>query len=276
MTESVNLPDKTHSAWIGVLLSFFVSGAGQFASGRRWLGIKWFIVMQLFNCSLLFVFFTGKIPGILPVIIIGIVALIVWVMMLRNSYRPLPRFNFSKWAMIVMVMIAIIIAINIGISLIVPSLVQSYEARSSSMIPAIEGSSDRGDRVMVQKFAYWKSAPKRGDVIAFSSDTIHVLGRGAYLSRIIGLPGEKVEQMGKTVYIDGKPLEEHYTQYINPESDSTHFGPYSVPPLHYFVMGDNRDNAVDSRYYGPIPATAIIGRASKICWPLRRAGMVVE
>jgi signal peptidase I len=104
---------------------------------------------------------------------------------------------------------------------------------------------------------------KRGDVIVFKyPDSPEV----AYVKRLIGLPGEKVEMIGRTIYIDGKPIEEKYTQYIDPGSVYGHFGPYQVPPGQYFAMGDNRDNSQDSRFWGSVPRDHIIGKTWLIYW----------
>ena len=89
------------------------------------------------------------------------------------------------------------------------------------------------------------------------------------IKRTIGLPGETIELRDKRVYVDGKPLEEPYTQYLLPaglndlaEGDvRRNFGPLTVPAGHYFMMGDNRDNSEDSRYWGSLPRDHVKGKA---------------
>jgi signal peptidase I len=71
---------------------------------------------------------------------------------------------------------------------------------------------------------------------------------------------------GRTVSINGKPLEEKYTQYIEQGSLYENYGPFDVPPNHYFAMGDNRDNSQDSRFWGSVPRDHIIGKALVIYW----------
>lgn len=149
-------------------------------------------------------------------------------------------------------------------------VVQAFKIPTGSM----ESNLLIGDHLLVNKFVYGlrdglfgKMLPykdlRRGDVIVFKYPQDPDV---AYVKRLIGLPGEKVEMIGRTIYIDGKPIEEKYTQYIEPGSVYEHFGPYQVPPGQYFAMGDNRDNSQDSRFWGFVPRDHIIGKAWLIYW----------
>ena len=132
-----------------------------------------------------------------------------------------------------------------------------------------------GDHLLVNKFVYGlndggllsKILPykdlKRGDVIVFKYPLDPTV---AYVKRLIGLPGDHIEMTGRTVFINGKALQEKYTQYIEPESVYGHSGPYDVPQGQYFAMGDNRDNSQDSRFWGCVPRDHIIGKALVIYW----------
>jgi len=149
-------------------------------------------------------------------------------------------------------------------------VVQAFKIPTGSM----ESNLLIGDHLLVNKFVYgihagWlsKLLPyqelKRGDVIVFK----YPKGpETAYVKRLIGLPGEKVEMVGRTVYINGKPLQENYTQYIDPGSVYERYGPYQVPEGQYFAMGDNRDNSQDSRFWGFVPRDHILGKALVIYW----------
>lgn len=131
-----------------------------------------------------------------------------------------------------------------------------------------------GDHLLVNKFAYGINPgflsklfpykePKRGDVIVFKYPNNPEV---AYVKRLMGMPGDKLEMIGRTVYINGKALKEDYTQYTRPESVYDHFGPVYVPKGQYFAMGDNRDNSQDSRYWGTVPRDYILGKALVIYW----------
>ncbi len=149
-------------------------------------------------------------------------------------------------------------------------VVQAFKIPTGSM----ESNLLIGDHLLVNKFVYglhggylsrllpYKDL-KRGDVIVFKYPQSPEV---AYVKRLIGLPGEHLEMIGRTVYVDGKPLEEKYTQYIDAGSTYEHFGPYDVPQGQYFAMGDNRDNSQDSRYWGFVPRDHIIGKALVIYW----------
>lgn len=149
-------------------------------------------------------------------------------------------------------------------------VVQAFKIPTGSM----ESNLLIGDHLLVNKFVYGHFSGfvrgkmpykdlKRGDVIVFK----YPLGpEVAYVKRLIGLPGEKVEMIGRIVYIDGKPLSESYTQYIDAGSIYERFGPFIVPEDHYFAMGDNRDNSQDSRYWGYVPRDHIIGKGLAIYW----------
>ena len=150
-------------------------------------------------------------------------------------------------------------------------VVQAFKIPTGSM----ESNLLIGDHLLVNKFVYGfhSSSPlnkltpykelKRGDVIVFKYPLSPEV---AYVKRLIGLPGEKVEMVGHTVYINGQPLKEEYTQYIDPGSIYERYGPFNVPEGQYFAMGDNRDNSQDSRFWGFVPRDHIIGKALAIYW----------
>lgn len=107
---------------------------------------------------------------------------------------------------------------------------------------SMEETISAGSRVIAGRFAYWFDSPERGDVVIFRyPDHKEVL----YVKRVIGLPGDTVEVKDTAVYVNGKALTEDYLS-VTTEGD---FGPYTVPEGSYFMMGDNRNDSWDSRYW---------------------------
>ena len=125
---------------------------------------------------------------------------------------------------------------------------------TGSMIPGVEP----GDRLIVNRLAYLFEEPKRGDIVMFAFPDDE---KDNYLKRIIGLPGEKVEIKDGLVYINDskKPLDE---PYIN-DPPNGNYGPYNVPEGCYFMLGDNRDESKDARFWENkfVKKEKIVGKA---------------
>ena len=141
-------------------------------------------------------------------------------------------------------------------------LVQAFFIPSLSMYPAL----DNGDRVLVNKLSYRLHEIRRGDLIVFERPADEGPSQVKDLiKRVVGLGGERIEARDGRVMIDGKPLPE---PYLPPGVQTTNLEPLVVPDGHVFVMGDNRDDSRDSRFFGPLPEDLVIGRAFVKVWPL--------
>jgi signal peptidase I len=159
-------------------------------------------------------------------------------------------------------------------------VVQAFKIPTGSM----ENNLLIGDHLLVNKFMFGPTASsiehkllpvrdiRRGDVIVFKYPDEPDRD---FIKRVIGLPGETLELRAKKVYIDGQPLDEPYVHFLEPASDAQEttlfdvrerYGPVRVPEGQYFVMGDNRDNSQDSRYWGFLPRHYVKGRALMIYW----------
>jgi signal peptidase I len=153
-------------------------------------------------------------------------------------------------------------------------VVQAFKIPSGSMLQTLQ----IGDHLLVSKFAYGvkvpftnmmifeREGPKHGDIIVFefpedpSKD---------FIKRVIGLPGDVIEVRDKQVYRNGVKLDEPYVQHVDqnrmvPRRDN--FGPVMVPEDKYFVMGDNRDESYDSRFWGFVDRNVIEGKALILYW----------
>ena len=152
---------------------------------------------------------------------------------------------------------------------------QAFKIPSGSMEPNLL----IGDHLIVNKMIFAPSATaaeeavlarrhlRRGDIIVFKSPEEP---ERDLIKRVIGLPGERLELRRKRIYIDDKPLDEPYVQFLEPPAADgaaragdlrENYGPVTVPDGQYFMMGDNRDNSQDSRYWGFLPHSYVKGRA---------------
>jgi signal peptidase I len=160
-------------------------------------------------------------------------------------------------------------------------VVQAFKIPTGSM----ENNLLIGDHLLVNKFVF---APtplavgrallpvrpiRRGDIVVFKYPDEPDRD---FIKRVIGLPGETIELKNKKVHVNGQPLDEPYVHFLTPPSSdyqevTSHdvrerFGPVTVPPDRLFVMGDNRDNSQDSRYWGFLPRGYVKGKALVIYW----------
>ncbi|MEA2933077.1 MAG: signal peptidase [Actinomycetota bacterium] len=177
----------------------------------------------------------------------------------------------------------------VGTAILIAFVIKTFVAQaffipSGSMIPQLQV----GDRVVVSKLAYRLHDPHRGDIIVFDNPTqsehttappvperflkgiLESVGLSTpsteeYIKRVIGLPGEQVEGRNGRVYVNGRELVEPYL----PQGPTTRdFPPTTLAQGQLWVMGDNRENSSDSRVFGPIRESTIVGRAFVKVWPL--------
>ena len=151
-------------------------------------------------------------------------------------------------------------------------VVQAFKIPSGSMEPTLLV----GDHILVNKFLYGVklpffqstlipiSTPERGDIIVF----IYPEDKSKdFIKRVIGTPGDRVQMQDKQLLVNGQPFDDKYGYYDEKAGNpSRSFGPVVVPEDHYFVMGDNRDHSMDSRFWGFVPSEAVKGKAFIIYW----------
>ena len=159
-------------------------------------------------------------------------------------------------------------------------VVQAFKIPTGSM----ENNLLIGDHLLVNKLVFGPTASglerailpvreiRRGDIVVFKFPNEP---ERDFIKRVIGLPGETVELRAKKVHVNGQPLDEPYVHYLVPASEGAEvtsadvlerYGPVNVPADQYFVMGDNRDNSQDSRYWGFLPRHYVKGKALMIYW----------
>ncbi len=178
----------------------------------------------------------------------------------------------SRWLResIIVVVVAVLVAV-----LLRTFVVQTFFIPSGSMEPTLQV----GDRILVNKLSYHLHGVGRGDIVVFSRPAAENCGGpevNDLVKRVIGLPGETISLSGGNVYVDGRRLDESWLPAS--EQGVTRPGPggtlyslqqaYRVPANDYFVMGDNRTDSCDSRFWGPISKSLIVGKVEMRVWPL--------
>lgn len=153
-------------------------------------------------------------------------------------------------------------------------IVQAFKIPSESMLQTLQV----GDHLLASKFAYGVKipftdkyiyegdSPQRGDIIIFQYPNDPSVD---YIKRVIGVPGDVIEVRDKQLYRNGQPVKEAYIRHTDPdgiEPVRDNYAPVTVPPDKYFVMGDNRDNSLDSRFWGFVDRSAIRAKAWRIYW----------
>ena len=144
---------------------------------------------------------------------------------------------------------------------------QTFWIPSASMVPTL----GVFDRVLVQKaFFTWRDV-REGDIVVFSHPPLdHCPGEGDLVKRVVALPGQTIYSSGNSIYVDGRRLAEPYLPHYDPLGppipDASRQHPYRVPPGEFYVLGDNRADSCDSRYWGPIKGSSIIGKVVLTFW----------
>jgi len=158
--------------------------------------------------------------------------------------------------------IIIIVAIALSIFLVTRLVVQNFVVDGPSMEPNLY----TNQWILVNKLAYKVGDPARGDIVVFNSPAS--TGEQVLIKRIIGLPGERVKVEAGKVYINGKLLDE--SSYLSVSTTMT--GTWTLGEDKYFMMGDNRPQSSDSRRFGQVDRSRIIGKAWLRIWPLSKWG----
>ena len=193
---------------------------------------------------------------------------------------PVTARKSRSWIIVVLTFLALIVAGGLGglAALKVSGLGGLYRipsnGMSSELIP--------GDHVFVEGISVKSGGLKRGTIVVFATDHISWLNQKAdFTMRIVGLPGEKLRIADEKLHIDGEVVEiansEGRLRYAAPApvpSAKTLFTDVTIPEGHCYVLGDNTDNSLDSRYWGFVPLKDVIGRVRFRYWSPSRMGFV--
>ena len=200
--------------------------------------------------------------------------------------RLFPNLSHGKrvaldWIITIVVAVGIVLAVKAWI-------VNPYRIPSQSMEPTLhcarpeaycEGS--RSDRVLANRFIYHFRDPRRGEIVVFHAPKAAAVAcvGGIFVKRIIGLPGEVWEERDGYTYINGKRLSEPYVEPDRRDNETKTLADippvgtlHRIPPGMYLMEGDNRAHSCDSRVWGLVPRSSIIGKVFFVYWPIGRIG----
>jgi signal peptidase I len=175
--------------------------------------------------------------------------------------EPLPdsrTTSFFQWLLETLLLVAIAVLLAITIR---ATVAEAFEVPSESMEPTIM----TNDRILAEKVTPHWQEPRVGEVVVIKNP---IGGKTPFVKRVVALPGQTVDLREGAVYVDGERLNEPYTHGL-PSFPLTLDMPQTVPEGSIWVMGDNRTNSGDSRDFGPVPISTIIGRAVCVYWPLQ-------
>jgi signal peptidase I len=263
-------------------MGLLLDGAAHFLSGARLSGVIWFAAITISATISLLIM---SIPGFVAYLVsIGLLLLSgsLWTAMMIQSYRNVPRIGVLGWIML----IGLSVIVASGWSFTITSIVRPFSVSTGAMSPTIVP----GDHLMAESVSYMLKKPQRGDIIVFATSGIdhpHVRQDTYYVKRIAGMPGERIQIDPPYLLVNGIQLTEPESiRIISHGPDGFHLA-HAPPGIkahlrrsedyvelgedEYFVIGDNTTSSLDSRYYGPIKAGQIVGRMSRIYWPLSRA-----
>ncbi|HWE69829.1 MAG TPA: signal peptidase I [Acidimicrobiales bacterium] len=190
-----------------------------------------------------------------------------------SSANPKKSGSAGRW----LIEWAIILVLVVGFTFVLRTFViQTFSIPSGSMLPTLHV----GDRIIVNKLSYDFHGVHRGDIVVFKRPPLESQNYSDLVKRVVGLPGETISSVNGTVYINGKPLVVSWLPsgpqaFTGPLASDAHPefnmpGPVKIPAGDYYVMGDNRTDSEDSRFFGPIPKSLIVGRAVAVVWPVSR------
>lgn len=266
-------PIAERKPWVAGILSNLLPGLGHLYLGRPELGVCWLATIELLAVAFALIVRSPVLPPglILASVLIpvaGYVFLTISVVRLARSIRHTYKLGvWNRWYLY-LIGIAVIVSISsFTADAIKKFVVQAYKIPSGAMVPTML----IGDHIFADKLSYRAgNLPQRGDVIVFPFPEDE---EKDFIKRLIGTPGDTIQIRNKVVLINGVPLDDQsFTQHIDPGIiDGTinprdNFGPVTVPDGAYFVMGDNRDQSLDSRFWGFVREEKIRGKTFLIYW----------
>jgi signal peptidase I len=269
-------PMSKRKPWVAAMLSFLMPGLGHLYVGQAKKAAIVYLLVLFSYFGFAGLATQGRVPNAVSMVgslllLLFLLCVVVYMLfdarhiarMEAGSYRL--KF-YNKWY----VYGAIVLMTGV-VGQQIPQIYHLSMLEFSAVPLGSRHSPQTGKYLMVENISYHFTHPRRGEMVLFdSSDETKEI-----LQRVVGLPGEKLQIRDKRVWINDQPLQEGYAHYTDPmfyPADSQprdNLGPLQIPPETYFVLGDNRDDSLDSRFFGPISRTKIKGKARTMSFDLR-------
>jgi len=192
---------------------------------------------------------------------------------------PRPWRTIVDWVLTIVVAVAVVLVIETEVA-------KPFRVPSSSMEPTLKCAkpgagctASMDDRVIACRLCYRFSDPKRGQIVVFkpppsAATACSSGGGGVYVKRLIGMPGDTIKEDAESyIWVNGKRLDEPYVTDLARARDTKHDLTWEVPKGEYFFMGDNRGDSCDSRDWGSVPRSDLIGSMLVRYWPPNRIGL---
>jgi signal peptidase I len=175
-----------------------------------------------------------------------------------TTQEPRVTRRLIEWALVIVLGLLVAVVLRAFV-------IQAFYIPSGSMEPTLMPQ----DRILVNKLSYMFHPPREGNIVVFTKPAGVLLPSNIHdlVKRVIGLPGQTIWSSDGQVYINGHRLAE---PFLPPGTQTHSLHRQTIPPHEYFVMGDNRSNSEDSRVFGPIPGSSIVGQVVVRFWPLSR------
>lgn len=269
MTEKENPQSKPRRWWLAALLSLSEPGLGQIYNGQALKGMIFLVIISVvltIPVSILLV----KCPVILTLALVSMLGLATLVAIIAdaivNSKKAGATYLLKPYNRVLIyfgIFVVFFLVSEAELWLVKKHIVQSYKIPSQSMAPTLL----HGDAIIVDKLTSSKQYPNRNQIVVFEHPTDPTI---EFVKRVVGIAGDVIEIKNKYLYINGQLEKDDYAVHLDDTImpaqviPRDNYGPTTVPEDAVFVMGDNRDHSLDSRFFGFVEKSKIRGVAKYI------------
>ena len=262
---------KKRKRILAFLFSLFTPGLGQIYNGQFKKGLSFLVGFDLVYLVFSFLLFNFYGMILYLMIMVGcFLFVLVDALQGANKLKAITLKPFNKWYIYLIIFLLSNVAVLPLLRWTVKNnIARAYKIPSSAMEPTLLV----GDHLIADMKIYKSEKPKRGDIIIFefpkdpSKD---------FIKRVIAAEGEKVTIIHNKIYINDKMIDDPWGHFTMPRSSIEDFGPVKVPEGSFFVMGDNRDNSQDSRYWGFVNIKKVKGKALYLYWAKNKSRIGME